>query len=31
MAVCPAGEDVIGPFLTNKAGFVRDVLNPLQE
>ncbi len=31
MAVCPAGEDVIGPFLTNKPGFVRDVLNPLQE
>jgi ferredoxin len=31
MAVCPAGEDVIGPFLSDKAGFVRDVLNPLQE
>ena len=21
MAVCPAGEDVIGPFLTNRKGF----------
>jgi len=31
MAVCPAGEDVIGPFLRSKAGFIKDVLNPLQE
>lgn len=31
MAVCPAGEDVISPFLGNRAGFVRDVVRPLQE
>lgn len=31
MAVCPAGEDVIGPYLTDKPGFVRDVVRPLQE
>jgi len=31
LAVCPAGEDVIGPFLSDKAGFVREVLNPLQD
>ena len=30
MAVCPAGEDVIGPFLENRAGFLKDVVNPLQ-
>ncbi len=31
MAVCPAGEDVIGPFLTNKAAFMKDTLRPLTE
>jgi Fe-S-cluster-containing hydrogenase component 2 len=31
LAVCPAGEDVIGPYLTNKAGHLRDTVKPLQE
>jgi ferredoxin len=31
MAVCPAGEDVIGPFLDDRKGFLKDVVNPLQE
>src|SRR5262245_15788658 len=31
MAVCPAGEDVIGPYLTNKPGHLQDVVRPLQE
>jgi epoxyqueuosine reductase QueG len=31
IAVCPAGEDVIGPFLTNRGGFVNDVVKPLQQ
>ena len=31
MAVCPAGDDIIGRFLTNKAKFVRETLNPLQQ
>ncbi len=30
MAVCPAGEDVIGPFLTNRKGYLEDVVKPLQ-
>lgn len=30
MAVCPAGEDVIGPFLTNRKTFLDDVVRPLQ-
>ncbi len=30
MAVCPAGEDVIQPFTTNRKGFVNDVVKPLQ-
>jgi len=30
MAVCPAGDDVIGPFLADRAGFVEDVVRPLQ-
>jgi len=30
MAVCPAGEDVIQPFTTNRKKFVSDVLKPLQ-
>lgn len=31
MAVCPAGEDVIGPFLTDRKGYLQDVVKPLQE
>ncbi len=30
MAVCPAGEDVISPYLEDKGGFLRDVVKPLQ-
>ena len=30
MAVCPAGEDVIGPFLTDRRGYYDRVLKPLQ-
>ncbi|HET7213180.1 MAG TPA: SCP2 sterol-binding domain-containing protein [Terriglobia bacterium] len=30
MAVCPAGEDVIGPFLDNRKQFLEDVVKPLQ-
>lgn len=29
MAVCPAGEDVIGPYLASKKGFADDVMRPL--
>ncbi len=31
MAVCPAGEDVISPYLADKSGFLREVVKPLQE
>ena len=31
MAVCPAGEDVIAPFLANRPGFLKEVVRPLQE
>ena len=31
IAACPAGEDVIGPYLTDRTGFVRDVVKPLQD
>jgi Fe-S-cluster-containing hydrogenase component 2 len=31
VAVCPAGEDVIGPFLDDRKGHVADVVKPLQE
>ncbi len=31
MSVCPAGEDVIGPYITNKAGFLKEVVRPLTE
>jgi Fe-S-cluster-containing hydrogenase component 2 len=31
MAVCPAGDDVIAPFLTNRAEYLKDVVRPLQE
>jgi alkyl sulfatase BDS1-like metallo-beta-lactamase superfamily hydrolase len=31
VAACPAGEDVIGSFLTNRKGFIQDVVKPLQD
>ena len=31
MAVCPAGEDVIAPFLTDRSQYLQDVVRPLQE
>jgi hypothetical protein len=31
MAVCPAGEDVIGPFLNNRKAFLDDTVRPLQQ
>lgn len=31
MAVCPAGDDVIGPFLTDRKAFLQDVVRPLQD
>lgn len=31
IAVCPAGEDVIGPYLADRGGFVNDVVKPLQK
>jgi hypothetical protein len=31
MAVCPAGDDVLAPFLTNRADYLKDVVRPLQE
>jgi epoxyqueuosine reductase len=31
VAVCPAGEDVLGPYLADQDQHVRDVLRPLQE
>lgn len=30
MAVCPAGEDVIGPYLNSKKEFADEVMRPLQ-
>jgi hypothetical protein len=30
LAVCPAGEDVIGPYLASKKDFTDEVLRPLQ-
>lgn len=30
MAVCPAGEDVIAPFLADRPGFLKEVVRPLQ-
>src|SRR3954465_12086235 len=30
LAVCPAGEDVIAPFLANRKQFLDDVVRPLQ-
>jgi len=31
MAVCPAGEDVIAPFLTDRTEYLKDVVRPLQD
>jgi Fe-S-cluster-containing hydrogenase component 2 len=31
MAVCPAGEDIIGPFLNDRGKYLKDVVRPLQE
>ncbi|MBL4771014.1 MAG: SCP2 sterol-binding domain-containing protein [Planctomycetes bacterium] len=31
IGVCPAGEDVIAPFLDNRKGFLNDVVKPLQK
>jgi ferredoxin len=31
MAVCPAGEDVIAPFLIDRTAYLKDVVRPLQE
>ena len=31
LAVCPAGEDVIGPYIASKSGFKQSVLKPLQD
>jgi Fe-S-cluster-containing hydrogenase component 2 len=31
MAVCPAGDDVIGPFLTDRKRFLEEVVDPLQK
>lgn len=31
LAVCPAGEDAIPPFLADRAGFVAEVVKPLQQ
>jgi Fe-S-cluster-containing hydrogenase component 2 len=31
MAVCPAGDDVIAPFLADRTEYLKDVVRPLQE
>ena len=31
LSVCPAGEDVIGPFQADKKGFINEIVRPLQE
>jgi Fe-S-cluster-containing hydrogenase component 2/putative sterol carrier protein len=31
LAVCPAGEDVIAPFLTNRKEFLAEIVKPLQD
>ena len=31
LAVCPAGEDVIGPYLEDKAQHLKEVVKPLQQ
>jgi hypothetical protein len=31
LAACPAGEDVMAPFLRDRKGFIQDVVKPLQD
>ncbi len=31
MAVCPAGDEVIGPFIEDKKGYIETVVKPLQQ
>lgn len=31
LSACPAGEDVIGPFLENRGDFVKETVKPLQQ
>jgi Fe-S-cluster-containing hydrogenase component 2 len=31
LAVCPAGEDIIGPFLADRKSHLKEVVRPLQE
>jgi NAD-dependent dihydropyrimidine dehydrogenase PreA subunit len=31
LAVCPAGEDVLAPFLDDRPGFVAEIVKPLQK
>jgi Fe-S-cluster-containing hydrogenase component 2 len=31
MAVCPAGDDIIAPFLTDRAQYLKDFVRPLQD
>src|SRR3989442_378807 len=31
MAVCPAGDDVIAPFLTDRSEYLKEVVRPLQD
>lgn len=31
MAVCPAGDEVIAPFLTDRAEYLKEVVRPLQQ
>ncbi len=31
LSVCPAGEEVIGPYLADKSGHLREIVRPLQE
>jgi len=31
MAVCPAGEDAIAPFLSDRKAFIQEVVKPLQD
>lgn len=31
MAVCPAGEDVIAPFLSDRKAYIQEIVKPLQD
>jgi Fe-S-cluster-containing hydrogenase component 2 len=31
MAVCPAGDDVLAPFLTDRTQYLQDIVRPLQD